>query len=53
MGNSTNTTSAMGQQQINRKHQRIRAMSVRIGKLMFRRSGKAKRSPRQKHAKFN
>ena len=33
IGNSTSTISAMGQQQINRKHQRIRAMSVRMGKV--------------------
>ena len=37
MGNNTSTSKAMGQQQMNKKHQRIRAISVRMGnsKIVF------------------
>lgn len=44
-GNSTNTSSAMGQQHINRKHQSIRAISVRIDDTIC--SSPAKRWPRE------
>jgi hypothetical protein len=34
-GNSTITNKAMGQQHMNRKHQRMSAMRVRIAKFIF------------------